>query len=283
MVLAISLSFFSSYAVNAASFVNIIPPVPFLLLAHSSGGVSGGKGASNETGDNGTGSGVDVDITYHHARHIRTQDGHDAAVPLYRQLLLSHKDKEQHQMDADERTSFQNYLQVGDITAATRIAASFSSPHRQDRTCPVSINISDNQKDKKENDEKENVLENIETLRSILRQSNFDNLHIPKIFGIEHIDRNEFYKPESKFTKAQSLSFARGPVYLTPISAGSQTNLPSFLREEMEHIIISKQGNGNAGRSSEAGSKENADILNVSSMSSLKCLVALFLLGFAGM
>jgi hypothetical protein len=103
-----------------------------------------------------------------------------------------------------------------DVTAATRIAHCPETPFRHDSACP-------------------NDPEQIRKLRQLLHDNSYDNRHIRSMFGI---------------SENHKLAFASGPVYLTPASAGSVT-----------------------------------DLLNLSSESkdrSLQCLVSLFLLGIAG-
>lgn len=107
-----------------------------------------------------------------------------------------------------------------DITAATRIAACRDTPSRHDDACryyydPIKI----------------------QQLRNLLRESNYDNQHIQSMFGI---------------TENHKLTFAAGPVYLTPATASSVTDPIQVSFSE---------------------SKEDR---------SLQCLVSLFLLGLSG-
>jgi len=81
---------------------------------------------------------------YAHARNVRLNKGHEAAVPLYQELLQEYPT---------------------DITAATRIAACRDTPCRHDAACPV-----EHQK--------------IQRLRTLLNDSNYDNRHIQGVFGI---------------------------------------------------------------------------------------------------
>ena len=174
------------------------------------------------------------DVSYSQARDVRTKQGHHAAVPLYQQLLKN----------------------PGDVTAATRIAASPSSPQRHDQTCPIPRG------QEAEGDDNE-ILTAISKLRSILQQSQYDNQRIQKMFGIKPFSsRQELQNGviRTTTTKAESLAFAKGPVYIMPVSAGAGAQLPSFLDDS---------------HGSSSSERNIAD-------SSLHCLVALFLLGFAG-
>mmetsp|Transcript_29603 Transcript_29603/g.45159 ORF Transcript_29603/g.45159 Transcript_29603/m.45159 type:complete len:644 (+) Transcript_29603:39-1970(+) len=90
----------------------------------------------------------------------------------------------------------------------------------------------------------------ISQLRSILDQSGYNNRGIQQIFGIKSLD----LKAGAFFTKTQSLAFAKGPIYAKPVSAHASCQLPFFFQDL---------------------DKENKPD------SSLKCLVALFLLGYS--
>ncbi len=158
---------------------------------------------------------------YIHARDVRIKEGHRAAAPLYEKLITKH----------------------GDITAATRIAAALSSPERHDRSCPLP----------NEDVDDDNVMKAIIRMRSILEKSDYNNPCIQKIFGIKPLETA--IDPSSVLTKTESLAFAKGPVYVKPVSARAQSQLPMFL--------------------------QSLNIENEAE-SSLKCLVALFLLGFTG-
>lgn len=161
----------------------------------------------------------DVSRDYKNARNVRTKHGHTAALPFYQNLLSSHND----------------------VTAATRIAASPSSPQRHDQTCPVPIGSAEDNSDS---------LMAIKKLRLILQESDYDNQHIQKMFGIQqNINRGPAGEVEETF------SFSKGPVYIKPVPARAQSHLPSFLKEDLD-----------------VGDK---------SLSSLTCLVSMFLLGFA--
>ena len=158
---------------------------------------------------------------YNHARNVRIKRGHYAASTLYQRLLTDYRD----------------------VTAATRIAASLSSPERHDQSCPLP----------NEESEDDDIMNAISRMRSILEQSDYNNQCIQEIFGIKPLEMP--IESSRVLTKAESLAFAKGPVYVKPVSARAQSQLPLFLQD-----------------------------LNVEneSDSSLKCLVALFLLGFAG-
>lgn len=113
---------------------------------------------------------------------------------------------------------YQKLLQdnPNDVTAATRIAACADAPSRQDAACP-------------------HDLEQIRKLRQVLHDSNYDHKHIRTLVGI-----GENHK----------LAFSIGPVYLTPVTAGSVTDPLPMLSEQNDR--------------------------------SLRCLASLFLLGIAG-
>ena len=135
-------------------------------------------------------------LDYSHARDVRLSLGHEAALPLYQKLLQEHP---------------------ADVTAATRIAACRNTPSRHDAACPYHP-------------------QKIRQLRNLLDDSNYDNGHVQRMFGI-----SEHHK----------LSFAAGPVFLTPAAAGSVT----------KPFQVSPESNDR----------------------SLQCLVSLFLLGLSGM
>ena len=179
-----------------------------------------------------TTSSTDKELTasekYNHARNIRVREGHTAASRLYQDLINEYRD----------------------VTAATRIAASKLSPQRHDKSCPLP-------KDKRTQEEDEDdIMKDIIKMRSMLEESDFENQCIQKIFGIKPLHVPDDESNEGlELSKAESLAFAKGPVYIKPVPARPQSQLPAFL-EDLK-------------RSSKADA-------------SLKCLVALFLLGFAG-
>lgn len=90
-------------------------------------------------------SSLSVQDSYANARNVRLQYGHDAAVPLYQEILRQNPN---------------------DITAATRIAANHKSPARHDAACCL------------------DSPEKIHQLRQLLQESNYDNVNIQKMFGI---------------------------------------------------------------------------------------------------
>jgi len=69
------------------------------------------------------------------------------------------------------------------------------------------------------------------------------------------------------------LSFAQSPIYIKPVSAGTQSKLPSLLDGGIANIR-----NGQVDEVDEIVVDKKEDNYG----SSLKCLVSLFLLGFAG-
>jgi hypothetical protein len=107
---------------------------------------------------------------YSHARNVRLGLGHEAAVPLYQKLL--------------------NEENPSDMTAATRIGACRDARSHHDAACPCDI-------------------EKIQQLRTLLQDSNYENKHVQRMFGI---------------TENHKLAFAAGPVFLTPAAAGTVTD-----------------------------------------------------------
>lgn len=147
-----------------------------------------------------------------------------------------------------------------DFTAATRIAAAKSSPYRHDQACPLPSKLNDRNDDK--------VRNSIQELRSVLEKTRFDNRHIQSIFGIPTKENVRKIKHE-ELTKGDMLAFANCPIYLKAQSAGSQTVLPSIL-DGLQYSTNNTDTKG----------KEKPEIDKHES--SLKCMVALFLLGIAG-
>lgn len=160
---------------------------------------------------------------YKKAKNLRVKEGHsEVSTAVYRELLIKYQD----------------------VTAATRIAAASSSPFRHDKACPLPENLQDNE-----------VMNAITKLRSIFIQIGYTNQRIQDMFGLKSFDL-PIDPSETFLTKTQSLGFATGPIYVKPISARAQSQLPFFLQDLVDE--------------------------NDKTDSSLKCLVALFLLGFAG-
>jgi hypothetical protein len=156
---------------------------------------------------------VDVLASYKQARDIRTKQGHEAAVHHYQDLISRYDD----------------------VTAASRIAASPSSPLRHDLACPID-DIA--------------TKEMIPNLENVLQRSGYNHRNIQRLFGIRQLSDLE-KNSDGEWGKAAALAFARGPVYVKPVSSRPQSQLPSLLD-------------------------------NLEQGSSLHCLVAMFLLGFAG-
>ena len=120
--------------------------------------------------------------TYAAARSIRLNQGHDAAVLSYQQLLRDNP---------------------GDVTAATRIAASPSAPTRQDLACPV-IDTDDD----------------IATLRQLLSSSGYNRMNIGKLFGVVQGESDGWSGDELRNL------YPWGPSYITPVEAGSTKRQP---------------------------------------------------------
>lgn len=212
---------------------------------------SSGNTNINSNDDSSTNSNNDSTqhFSYSQARNIRVQHGHKAAVPIY-QTLLSQNCNENH----------------CDYTAATRIAAAINSPWRHDQTCPLPLplrlssnNKSNNQKNHNDNDKKVKLA--MEQLRHLLVNSHYDNQNVQKLCGEE----NHF------------LAYAKSPIYLKPSSAGSQSRLPPVLDGLLCQVDDDNHDNfkQNGYTCREGGGEVDH------ALSSLKCLVSLFLLGFA--
>ena len=208
--------------------------------------------------------------SYAEARDIRIRQGHKAAVPLYKALL------KQNSNDGHN-----------DVTAATRISAAESSPWRHDQACPVP-----NDDNNKTSDEQQRLQNAIQNLKHILDQSHFDNQHIQQLFGIiplateKEREYQYYYKHEKSYNyekdkggigqeqqepiirKENLPSFAKCPIYLKPQAAGTQSKLPPLLDGLVSSCTTSTDTSNDDKRER--------------SLSSLKCLVTLFLLGFAG-
>jgi hypothetical protein len=108
---------------------------------------------------------------YEGARNTRLIYGHDAAVPLYQKLLLQNPH---------------------DQTAATRIAASKSTPLLQDRACPTSAPSQD-----------------VNHMKYVLQ--NYDNVHVQRLFGVQR-GRPGFE--------------SQGPLFIRPVTSGSTSSPP---------------------------------------------------------
>ena len=90
--------------------------------------------------------------TYVAARSLRLNQGHDAAVLSYQQLLHDNP---------------------GDYTAASRIAASPSAPMRHDLACPV-VGTDDD----------------IANLRQLLDSSGYNRMNVARLFGVVQGERD---------------------------------------------------------------------------------------------
>ena len=119
---------------------------------------------------------------YAAARSLRLNQGHDAAVPSYQQLLCDNP---------------------GDCTAASRIAASHSSPMRHDLACPV-VGTDDD----------------IANLKQLLDCSGYNRMNVAKLFGV--------VQGESDNSSGDELRnfYPWGPSYITPVEAGSTKRQP---------------------------------------------------------
>ena len=122
--------------------------------------------------------------TYAEARSVRLNQGHDAAALSYQKLMRDNP---------------------GDVTAATRIAASPSAPTRQDLACPV-IDTDDD----------------IANLRQLLNSSGYNRMNVGKLFGV--------VQGESDGWSGDVLRnlYPWGPSYITPVEAGSTKRQPPF-------------------------------------------------------
>ena len=156
------------------------------------------------------------------AQDLRTHLGHDAAQPLYQQIL-----KEFPQ----------------DLSTAVRIAASSQSLQRQDKACPIPIKIQneDDQDETKEYNVR--IRQDIAALSQLFKESHYTNGKVKELFGIIPPTSTPRDHPSGKV-------LMQGPVFLKPIRVGSQALFPFVLEDEKLQE------------------------------SSLKCLIAMFLLGF---
>jgi len=157
-----------------------------------------------------------------------------------------------------------------DFTAATRIAAASNSPWRHDQSCPVpqrQLSLESLIAFRQEEHESPNTISSedskdtkirraISDLTQVLERSSFNNEHVQRIFGISPCRDDEQHG--SSRNKAKMLSSSQGPLYIKPVRAGDQIPLP-FNLDEL------------------AGDEPIDD----EEESSFKCLVAMFLLGFA--
>lgn len=150
--------------------------------------------------------------SYKEARNIRAIFGHNAAVPHYKSLLQTNLPPNRNEEDL-------GFTNGNDVTAASRIAVSHSSPQRHD-----SIFSSSEKNDAQQ-------------LRAVLHRSEFTNNGVKRVFGIAR----------EKFTGC-------GPLFVQPAISGS--SFPDTLLQ--------------------GGDAENQE-----TDASLRCLVALFLLGFS--
>ena len=160
-----------------------------------------------------------------------------------------------------------------------RIAAAKSSPWRHDQACqlhlvpslsslPNDVNQSENTYDSKElHSSNNNTIKMIQTFKKVLEKSHYNNQNVQKLFGIPSKKDLIREKNLDKLDKQQMLAFAQCPIYLKPVAAGTQTNLPSMLHDLMMKDDCS------------SNNKDSDD--DDDKMASLKCFVSLFLLGFA--
>jgi hypothetical protein len=197
--------------------------------------------------------------SYQDAKEIRLKYGHAAALPLYQKLLETY----------------------GDVTAATRIAASPRSMIRHDMACPLPrgadeyrlnawlSNNNERKRHGKHQEDDDEIMIAIQKLRAVLKQSGYfchekiqrlfgvmESLSISSLFDCKDAWTNPKTTMKKEWSKVEALGFSQGPVYVSPISAGRISQLPPFIIDEIE----------------------NDDPKG----SSLRCLVAMFLLGFAG-
>lgn len=208
--------------------------------------------------------------SYQEAKEIRLKYGHAAALPLYQKLLETY----------------------GDVTAATRIAASPRSMIRHDMACPLPRGECNNEyhmnarvrngytkKDKdrrqeehvdgaSEQDNKDEIMTAIQKLRAVLEQSGyFCHEKVQHLFGVrESLSVASLFDSKgactnrktikTEWSRIEALGFVQGPVYVTPVSSGPISQLPPVITDGIESDDPEK--------------------------SSLRCLLAMFLLGFAG-
>ncbi len=125
-------------------------------------------------------------------------------------------------------------------------------------------------------DENEKIRAAIQKFRNILQRSRYSNKNVQKLFGIppRNISSDEFKLEKdmdmTSITKETMLSFAQSPIYIKPVTAGTQSTLASLLDD-----ILNAQTNRIDESNDLYHKEEDYD-------PSLKCFVSLFLLGFAG-
>ena len=113
---------------------------------------------------------------YENARNVRLTLGHDAALPLYQQLLEEHPT---------------------DVTAASRIGACHETPQRHDASCAVVDT------------------DKIQQLNNLLRESHYDNINIQSMFGISESHKLAFAAGPVYLTPAIAGS-RKEPVEVSP-------------------------------------------------------------------
>ena len=91
----------------------------------------------------------------------------------------------------------------------------------------------------------------VNELRTILERSSYTHIHIQRIFGVRPFSEMDFNNSEEDITKNEALGSTYGPIYIKPVTVGSK-------RKDLDRLLCS----------------ENED-------SSLKCLVAMFILGLS--
>ena len=165
-----------------------------------------------------------------------------------------------------------------------RIAASKSSPWRHDRTCPVPSSPSSSLTTNdaiSNHDENEKIRKTIHRFRNILERSRYNNENVQHLFGIrprnESLHELKLDADMSSVKKETMLSFAQSPIYIKPVSAGTQSKLPSLLDD-----FVDSKTNGVHKTSALHPIDNSTEKKEVDYESSLKCLTSLFLLGFAG-
>jgi hypothetical protein len=182
---------------------------------------------------------------YARARLVRTESGHQAALPLYQALLRDNPD---------------------DVTTATRLAAAVETPARHDAACRLrllsfsSSSSSSSSSVNAHSEESNSSLLNQKALqlRHLLWKCNYHLSTIQSLLGIsdgEGISRNH---PAN----AHRLYHASCPIYVTPSAAGSSTSYP-----------------WQQDRHDEPGGVFESE--PPTSPTAVQCLTALFLLGLA--
>ena len=209
---------------------------------------------------------VDIDSLHRKARSVRTLEGHDAAVPLYRRILHHYKS---------------NYQEM-DMTAATHIAACSQTPKRQEQACQLSLDCFGVHNDEHDDDKNDDVFlgsrrrymksstvhgddrteqHKLHQLRQILQYHNFTHPSICNFFGVPTTTNKGFRNVN--IDMCNSLC-CEGPLFVRPARSGS--------------VFLGKNYPLSTSTSTPALPSTSTTGSNMKS-TGLECLIALFLVG----